>query len=91
MSNRFSQVFYFSHLLYVSYWILLILHAPEFWKWIIVPGIIFILELAYRMLSSFMGKGKTSIIAGVVLPSKVNKSEYDRMHSFIFANVLIPR
>ena len=38
------QVFYWSHLLFVVYWVLLILHAPNFWKWFIVPCIIFIIE-----------------------------------------------
>lgn len=67
-------MFYFSHCFYMAYWILLIMHAPEFWKWIIAPGIIFLMELTYRLLSSFMGKGKTTISAGVVLPSKVSKT-----------------
>ena len=66
----YFEVFYFTHLLYVGYWGLLILHAPEFWKWFIAPGIIFLLELSYRQMTSWMGKGKTSIFAGVVLPSK---------------------
>ena len=68
---EYFQVFYFTHLLYVAFWTLLVFHAPEFWKWILAPGIIFMLELTYRILSSLMGKGKTSIFAGVVLPSKV--------------------
>ena len=68
----YFEVFYFSHLLYTAYWILLILHAPEFWKWLIAPRIIFILELLYRVLTSILGKGRTHIQAGVVLPSKVS-------------------
>ena len=64
------QVFYWTHLLYCFFWGLLILHAPEFWKWIIAPGIIFLLETMYRMISSLVGHGRTTISAGVVLPSK---------------------
>jgi hypothetical protein len=79
------EVFYFTHLLYVAYWGLLILHAPEFWKWFMAPGIIFLLELSYRMISSWMGKGKTSIFAGVVLPSKVTNLIIKRPHNFNFA------
>jgi len=37
-------VFYWSHMLFVPFWIILILHAPNFWKWFIVPAIIFIVE-----------------------------------------------
>ncbi len=42
------KVFYWSHLLYVPYWVLLIVHAPAFWKWFIVPCIVFIIEKVYR-------------------------------------------
>ncbi len=41
-------MFYWSHLLYVPYWVLLIVHAPAFWKWFIVPCIVFIIEKVYR-------------------------------------------
>ena len=81
----YFEVFYFSHLLYIGYWGLLILHAPEFWKWFIAPGIIFLLELSYRQMTSWMGKGKTSISAGVVLPSKVTNLIVKRPHNFNFA------
>ena len=81
----YFEVFYFTHLLYIAYWALLIFHAPEFWKWILAPGIIFLLEITYRILSSLMGKGKTSIFAGVVLPSKVTNLIIRRPHNFNFA------
>ena len=82
---EYFQVFYFTHLLYVAFWTLLVFHAPEFWKWILAPGIIFMLELTYRILSSLMGKGKTSIFAGVVLPSKVgNDSKIGELIGFFF-------
>ena len=66
--------------LYWGYWAFLILHAPEFWKWIVCPGIIFLLEQFGRLLQSFMGKGKTTISAGVILPSKVREGNlYNRI------------
>ncbi len=64
---------------------LLIIHAPEFWKWIILPGIIFVLEIFYRVLSYVMGKGKTTISAGVILPSRVTNLIVKRPHNFNFA------
>lgn len=79
------EVFYFTHLLYVAYWGLLILHAPEFWKWFMAPGIIFLLELSYRIMTSWMGNGKANIFAGVVLPSKVTNLIIKRPHNFNFA------
>ena len=81
----YFEVFYFTHLLYVAYWGLLIMHAPDFWKWFIAPGILFFLEISYRLMTSWMGKGKTSIIAGVVLPSKVTNLIIKRPHNFNFA------
>lgn len=39
-----TQVFYWTHLLYFVFWTLLIIHAPNFWKWFIVPGIVFFSE-----------------------------------------------
>ena len=71
--------------LYWGYWAFLILHAPEFWKWIVCPGIIFLLEQLGRLLQSFMGKGKTTISAGVILPSKVTQLIIKRPHNFNFA------
>ncbi|XP_038057987.1 NADPH oxidase 5-like [Patiria miniata] len=38
------QVFYWTHLMYIFFWVLLLMHGPRFWYWFIVPGIIFILE-----------------------------------------------
>jgi hypothetical protein len=79
------QVFYFSHLLYWAYWVLLMLHAPAFWKWFLFPGIVFVMEVFYRVLSSFMGKGQTTISAGVILPSRVTNLIIKRPHNFNFA------
>ncbi|OQV13433.1 NADPH oxidase 5 [Hypsibius exemplaris] len=38
------EIFFFTHLLYIPFMILLILHSDKFWKFIIVPGTIYILE-----------------------------------------------
>ena len=65
------QVFYRTHLLYVPYMILLILHGPNFWKWAIVPGVIYLMERIMRFLRSRTGQGRTFISSGILLPSKV--------------------
>ena len=51
--------------------ILLILHGPNFWKWVIVPGVIYLLERMVRFLRSRTGQGRTYISSGILLPSKV--------------------
>ena len=67
----YFEVFYFSHLLYVIYWVLLIFHAPNFWKWFIGPCVAFLIEKIFRMARSLSDEGKTWVTMGVVLPSKV--------------------
>jgi hypothetical protein len=63
--------------LYVPYYVLLILHAPDFWKWAIGPLFLYILERLYRFLSLFVGHGYSHIVDADVLPSRfeiINKS-----------------
>lgn len=43
------QVFYWTHLLYVPFWILVLFHGPNFWKWFIVPGLIYLVERTIRL------------------------------------------
>ena len=41
------EIFYFTHLLYMLYFVAIILHAPAVWKWFIVPLVIFLGERIY--------------------------------------------
>jgi len=79
------EIFYFTHLLYHAYFVLLVVHAPEFWKWFIVVGLIWVVEIAYRILNSLFGHGKSVIKAGVILPSKVTNLIIDRPPGFNFS------
>ncbi|ESO98417.1 hypothetical protein LOTGIDRAFT_159226 [Lottia gigantea] len=66
------QVFYWTHILYVPFWILCILHATNFWYWFIIPGIIFIIESLNR--SKYIKKaayGATYITNVYLLPYRV--------------------
>ncbi|KAM5339339.1 NADPH oxidase 5-like [Glossophaga mutica] len=63
------EVFYWTHLSYLPMWILLILHGPNFWKWLLVPGIVFFLEKAIGLVVSRMAA--LSIVEVNLLPSKV--------------------
>lgn len=38
------EIFYWTHLLYVPFWILVIFHGPNFWMWFIGPFLIYLLE-----------------------------------------------
>ena len=66
------QVFYWTHNLYVAWYIILILHGPNFWKWFAIPAIIYIGEFVLRLkIIKLVRYGKTYIEEGILLPSKV--------------------
>lgn len=65
------EVFYWTHLLYVAFFVLVILHGPVFWKWFIIPGCIFIVERLLRFAWMRSDRGKTYVSSGIILPSKV--------------------
>ena len=70
----YLQLFYFTHHLYVVWWTLLILHAPNFWKWFIAPAVIYLIERISRL--SIVNKarfGKTVIKEGIIFPSNVRR------------------
>ncbi|NWZ18962.1 NOX5 oxidase, partial [Asarcornis scutulata] len=76
------EVFYWSHLSYVSVWALLLLHAPNFWKWFVVPGGLFMLEKAVGLVvSRAVG---LRIVEVNLLPSKVTHLVVQRPRSFRF-------
>ena len=78
------ELFIFTHYLYVVYFILLILHAPEFWKCFLPIGILGFGEKLYRIIQMFIGSGRTSILEGTVLPSKVTNLVIKRPKGFKF-------
>ncbi len=64
------QVFHYTHLLYWCYVVLMLVHAPAFWKWLLVPLVVFTVEKAYRAASTLAGRGKSVILEGVTMASK---------------------
>ncbi|CAF3931944.1 unnamed protein product [Adineta steineri] len=66
------QVFYWTHLLYLVFYIVLIVHARVFWKWIIVPFTLFVLEKIYSNLTRYSSdNGLTYILSVTIEPSNV--------------------
>lgn len=63
------QVFYWTHLSYLPLWLLLIMHGPNFWKRLLVPGILFFLEKAGGLAQTRMAP--LHIVEVNLLPSKV--------------------
>ena len=73
---KLIQMFFYTHHLFVVWWTLLILHAPNFWKWFIGPALIYAVERISSL--SIVNKaryGKTFIKEGIIFPSNVSKME----------------
>eukprot|EP00092_Neocalanus_flemingeri_P018191 GFUD01019688.1.p1 GENE.GFUD01019688.1~~GFUD01019688.1.p1 ORF type:complete len:1116 (+),score=193.24 GFUD01019688.1:205-3552(+) len=80
------ELFYFTHLLYNAYFVLLLLHAPNSKEWFAVVLTIWVAENIYRLSKYFgPGRGKTVIKAGEILPSRVTKLIIERPHGFNFS------
>ncbi|CAG4972387.1 unnamed protein product [Colias eurytheme] len=78
------EIFYFTHLLYIPFWTLLIIHAPNYWKWFIAPGTIYVIERILRLSWTMSERGKTYIASGVLLPSRVTQLVVRRPPLFQF-------
>lgn len=78
------EVFYWTHLLYIPFWILCLFHGPNFWKWFLVPGIVYIIERILRFVWMKGDHGKTYISSGLLLPSKVIHLVIKRPFNFNF-------
>lgn len=78
------EVFYWTHLLYVPFWLLVILHGPNFWKWFIIPGGIFFVERILRFVWMRSNRGKSYVSSGILLPSKVIHLVIKRPFHFTF-------
>uniref|UniRef100_A0A8C7SRX8 NADPH oxidase 5 n=1 Tax=Oncorhynchus mykiss TaxID=8022 RepID=A0A8C7SRX8_ONCMY len=76
------EVFYWSHLSYVWVWALLVVHCANFWKWFVVPGVIFLLEKLVGVAVSHMGG--LYIVEVNLLPSKVTHLVIKRPQFFHF-------
>ena len=50
--------------------VIMLVHAPRFWKWLLVPGVLYVIEKILRYRKSRSNKhGETFIMEAIVLPS----------------------
>jgi hypothetical protein len=50
----------------------MLVHAPRFWKWLLIPGILYVIEKILRYRKSRSNKhGETFIMEAILLPSQV--------------------
>jgi predicted ferric reductase len=79
--TRRFELFYFTHLLYVVWFVLAIVHAPPFALWAGVPILGFVVEQVLRLVR----RGpRTSITQSQALRSGVTKLEVERPKGFDF-------
>lgn len=80
-SSRF-ELFYFTHLLYVAWFVLAVVHAPTFLLWAGVPLLGFGVEQVLRL---FRRAPATPVITGDALRSGVTRLELEKPTGFDFA------
>jgi len=78
-------VFHVTHLNYFAYYILLLIHAPQFWKWIVFFGTIWMVEFIYRTACSFLDRGKSFIVEGLPLASRVTSLKIKKPPKFHYS------
>ncbi|XP_066557302.1 NADPH oxidase 5 [Amia ocellicauda] len=76
------EVFYWTHLSYIGVWGLLVVHCANFWKWFVVPGLVFLLEKLVGIAVARMGG--LYIVEVNLLPSKVTHLVIKRPQFFHF-------
>ncbi|UJR36832.1 hypothetical protein I4U23_029545 [Adineta vaga] len=79
------QIFYWTHLLYLPFFVFLIVHAGNFWKWIIGPLSLFLIEKAYSILKRYSShSGLTYVRSITIEQSKVISLNIHRPKNFTF-------
>ncbi|XP_062502529.1 NADPH oxidase 5-like [Corticium candelabrum] len=79
------EIFYCTHMLFVGFYVVLIIHAEMYWKWFIVPGTIYAVERVLRSKAvNLVRYGRTYIVQGNCLPSKVTHLVISRPAGFTF-------
>ena len=75
-------------MLTIPWLVILLLHGPRFWKWLLIPGILYVIEKILRYRKSRSNKhGETYIMEAILLPSQVrrNKNNFFLLtNSFIY-------
>ncbi|XP_078097371.1 NADPH oxidase 5 [Mustelus asterias] len=74
------EVFYWTHFSYIWVWALLILHGPNFWKWFVAAGFLFLMEKIVGIAVSRIGG--TQVVEVNLLPSKVTHLVIKRLPFF---------
>jgi predicted ferric reductase/Ca2+-binding EF-hand superfamily protein len=69
------EVFYVTHRLFWLWFAFLLLHDPEFWQWVAIPGALFLIEQAFRL---YRGRRATGVTEMTAMPSNVTRIRMTR-------------
>lgn len=91
----FHTAFRYTHLLYWFIFILLIIHAPHFWKWSIGPMSIFCVEKLYLLKRYISGYGRTRIVSvrletENILTIFIKRPNHFEFHVGDYVNICLP-
>lgn len=64
------ELFFQTHRLFWAWFILFMLHVPDFWMWVVGPGTLFLIEQGVRM---FQGRRPAEVEVMDALPSNVTR------------------
>jgi len=65
--------------------VIMLVHGPRFWKWLLIPGILYVIEKILRYRKSRSNKhGETFIMEAILLPSQVFTDEKEKSDIVIF-------
>ncbi|CAF3549158.1 unnamed protein product [Rotaria sp. Silwood1] len=79
------QIFYWTHLLYLPFFVFLIIHAENFWKWIVGPLSLLLLEKLYSILKRYSSRsGRTYLHSVTIEQSNVISLNIYRPKNFNF-------
>ena len=78
------EIFYWTHCLYVLFIFLMFLHCDQTVIWLTIPICLFLIYKLMMIKKWFGGSGKTYVVSGVLLPSKVTNLNIRRNKDFNF-------
>ena len=89
------QLFYLFHLLSIPFLLIMLIHGAQFWKWLLVPGLLYTIEKILKFKKTSSNKfGDTFISEATLLPSKVThlvikrpKKFHYKAGDYIFINI----
>ena len=81
MRSMHFELFYVTHLAFVIWFVLALLHGPNLWQWVLLPCLGYAIE---RFIRFYKGKEPTCVIEASLLPSGVTHLKIERPKSFKF-------